>query len=280
MQITPWAKDSYRQTLPVWAQTLSSKSNRTLHSTDSMVKYFSAEWMAQSDHDSALSRESRTEAAPSSRPHIPCMVQPCAPTLGKSQLQPKPKIFRPVMDLPSSRLTETCETASPPRPDVCASPISEASGYSSGYESEAASIEFPPVERSTVVGKLRPRHHLRSKFTAEQTSELEKIFSKTRYLEAELREKTAQTLHLTETQVKTWFQNRRMKLKREVPACLIPELHRRAIRSPYPSMPRRFPQNLVTGPALHPYPVTQLVLQPQMAPHRLTHQALHSHRFY
>ncbi|CAJ1066956.1 ventral expressed homeobox [Xyrichtys novacula] len=65
-------------------------------------------------------------------------------------------------------------------------------------------------------GEASQRRRIRTKFTIEQISELEKIFSKHKYLGAEQRRKTAKRLRLSETQVKTWFQNRRMKLKREV----------------------------------------------------------------
>ncbi|XP_067278260.1 ventral expressed homeobox isoform X2 [Pseudorasbora parva] len=65
-------------------------------------------------------------------------------------------------------------------------------------------------------GDLGPLRRVRTKFTGEQISQLEKSFGKHQYLGAAQRRSTADRLHLTETQVKTWFQNRRMKLKREV----------------------------------------------------------------
>ncbi|XP_073537744.1 homeobox protein vent1-like [Phyllobates terribilis] len=57
---------------------------------------------------------------------------------------------------------------------------------------------------------------LRIAFSSHQLSKLEESFKKQRYLGALERKRLACTLHLTEIQVKTWFQNRRMKLKRQI----------------------------------------------------------------
>ena len=55
----------------------------------------------------------------------------------------------------------------------------------------------------------------RTVFTDLQLRVLEKTFSDQKYLDTSSRAKLAQTLGLNETQVKTWFQNRRMKWKKE-----------------------------------------------------------------
>ncbi|XP_031570472.1 homeobox protein BarH-like 2 [Actinia tenebrosa] len=55
----------------------------------------------------------------------------------------------------------------------------------------------------------------RTVFTDLQLRVLEKTFSEQKYLDTSSRAKLAQTLGLNETQVKTWFQNRRMKWKKE-----------------------------------------------------------------
>uniref|UniRef100_A0A4W6DA36 Homeobox domain-containing protein n=1 Tax=Lates calcarifer TaxID=8187 RepID=A0A4W6DA36_LATCA len=81
-------------------------------------------------------------------------------------------------------------------------------------------------------GEATQQRRMRTKFTSEQISTLENTFSRHKYLGATQRKKFAEKLNLSETQVKTWFQNRRMKLKREVqdlrpaflsvPAALLP----------------------------------------------------------
>ncbi|XP_049592185.1 ventral expressed homeobox [Syngnathus scovelli] len=65
-------------------------------------------------------------------------------------------------------------------------------------------------------GELFHQRRVRTKFTPEQINNLESTFNKHQYLGSSQRRKIAMKLHLSETQVKTWFQNRRMKLKREL----------------------------------------------------------------
>lgn len=48
-----------------------------------------------------------------------------------------------------------------------------------------------------------------------QLKVLEKTFAEQRYLDTTSRATLAQSLALNETQIKTWFQNRRMKHKKE-----------------------------------------------------------------
>ncbi|XP_066928694.1 homeobox protein vent1-like [Clytia hemisphaerica] len=57
---------------------------------------------------------------------------------------------------------------------------------------------------------------LRTTFSSEQVLLLEKRFTKQRYLSANERLELAKKLKLSDNQVKTWYQNRRMKLKRQL----------------------------------------------------------------
>ena len=56
---------------------------------------------------------------------------------------------------------------------------------------------------------------LRPLFSAHQIQTMEKEFAKCRYVTENRRAELASDLNLTETQVKTWFQNRRTKWKKE-----------------------------------------------------------------
>lgn len=53
-------------------------------------------------------------------------------------------------------------------------------------------------------------------FSDHQLVGLERRFEKQRYLSTPERVELAHALHLSETQVKTWFQNRRMKHKKQL----------------------------------------------------------------
>ncbi|KAL5972072.1 Homeobox protein HMX3 [Taenia solium] len=56
----------------------------------------------------------------------------------------------------------------------------------------------------------------RTVFSRSQVLQLEATFEKKRYLSSVERVSLAQSLHITETQVKIWFQNRRNKWKRQL----------------------------------------------------------------
>ncbi|XP_018414392.1 PREDICTED: homeobox protein vex1-like [Nanorana parkeri] len=55
----------------------------------------------------------------------------------------------------------------------------------------------------------------RTKFTKEQLQELENSFKEHRYIGSNEKKRLSKVLKLSETQIKTWFQNRRMKFKRQ-----------------------------------------------------------------
>ncbi|KAK2896216.1 hypothetical protein QQF64_006445 [Cirrhinus molitorella] len=247
-----------------------------------MVKTFSVDWLAQSFHDSApqegLEPEKRTQ-----RPHVPCVVQPRPPTsYNKVYLQPKPKVNKVEQKPEISK-----EVPTPVTPRNCSSPsFSENSGYSSGYESEAAASECASVEDGSDVDKDAATRRIRTKFTPEQIDKLEKIFNKHKYLDAGERVKTALKLSLSETQVRTWFQNRRMKLKREVqemradyllPQMVLPHV----LPVQYHCYDRQrlpFPPH---GALMQQIPPQQMIShQPLVPPHHQHHHLLMSRQHY
>ncbi|NXU31895.1 VEX1 protein, partial [Thalassarche chlororhynchos] len=78
---------------------------------------------------------------------------------------------------------------------------------------EAADRSSPghEAEAGSGAGPGRPR----TKFSAAQLQELERSFREQRYIGASEKRRLAAVLNLSQSQIKTWFQNRRMKFKRQ-----------------------------------------------------------------
>ncbi|KAG8551719.1 hypothetical protein GDO81_004230 [Engystomops pustulosus] len=146
----------------------------------------------------------------------------------------------------------------------------------------------------------------RTKFTSEQLQELEKSFKEHRYIGSSEKKRLSKVLKLSETQIKTWFQNRRMKFKRQSqdarveaffsglylpyynysdfqpPSCSVrPDLSV-PLTPPSPVHPYGTLPTSVIRPGLHAPPITAPSLgsfpHPSMLVHPMINEAI-SHRY-
>lgn len=94
-----------------------------------------------------------------------------------------------------------------------------------------------PEDDKKDINKKRRKKKTRTVFSRSQVYQLESTFEMKRYLSSSERAGLAAQLHLTETQVKIWFQNRRNKWKRQLAAemeaaSLAQASHQRMVRVP------------------------------------------------
>ncbi|WKY07063.1 hypothetical protein Q1695_006899 [Nippostrongylus brasiliensis] len=82
------------------------------------------------------------------------------------------------------------------------------------------------------LGDRKPRQA----YTARQLEKLECEFQSDKYLSVQKRIQLSQSLNLTETQIKTWFQNRRTKWKKQLTSS-IRDLYRDRLMPPLAVMP-------------------------------------------
>ncbi|CAG9579847.1 unnamed protein product [Danaus chrysippus] len=77
------------------------------------------------------------------------------------------------------------------------------------------SEQYKPSRDSHVTRTIKKRKRNRTAYTTEQLRMLERTFSRSKYIDAERRKELAECLNIGEKCVKVWFQNRRMKEKKE-----------------------------------------------------------------
>ncbi|RVE66174.1 hypothetical protein OJAV_G00123920 [Oryzias javanicus] len=164
-----------------------------------MRGHFSIEWMAQSSRP----------AAPPGPPGSESGLETCG-----THAESLPGFYRRTNPGgPPGQEDASTET----RPGAAADLSTEEE--TSGYESEGSRSRSPsahakpaPFLPASPPAGRRPR----TAFTAEQIHVLERAFKKNAYLGTQDKAELCRKLHLSDKQIRNWFQNRRMKLKRSV----------------------------------------------------------------
>ncbi|XP_048745034.1 transcription factor LBX2-like [Ostrea edulis] len=188
---------------------------------------FSIEFLSRSSHDEKKGDEQLQNPAPSNSPDNAVMnpinrlghsgtpfYTPEKLSISASVSPPKTPGINSPLSLPSTSSTNS--SVKRKREDSCDSGVESPSPDRFRRISEASiSSNSSCVSDQDDSDELQKRKKARTAFSTVQVEDLEKRYQLQKYLPANERQALAEKLGLSDQQVKTWFQNRRMKEKRQ-----------------------------------------------------------------
>ncbi|XP_062620570.1 barH-like 1 homeobox protein [Saccostrea cucullata] len=143
------------------------------------------------------------------RPHFSPRDTDCKPSTKKTSFMISDILSNKEKDGESDNLSKTASNGE--RDEDLHSPVSETCC------SPDSSLRYPGLE---TMSKIKKPRKARTAFTDHQLNSLEKQFARQKYLSVQDRMELATKLGLSDTQVKTWYQNRRTKWKRQTSVSL------------------------------------------------------------
>ncbi|XP_048395898.1 homeobox protein HMX1 [Stegostoma tigrinum] len=167
--------------------------------------------LALCTHNSPL-RESMLQWYTQTQPRCAGCASPNSPKQESPSSEEEQCFFLPASDLDSPPVSDKGDS----RKDICSQEEGE---LLDGKKSEADSSPAANSQADSDQKSSRKKK-TRTVFSRNQVFQLESTFDMKRYLSSSERAGLAASLHLTETQVKIWFQNRRNKWKRQLAADL------------------------------------------------------------